>query len=173
MTPEFSRSVRIDAIGSAPQRHALEALTLERGALAKRFDLVSLNTLKADVTLFAEGGHFRAQGTFSAALAQACVVSGMPVSSQIAGPFDIRFVAAQIGEGDDVELDADDCDEMTHDGHGIDLGEAVAQTLALMLDPFPRARDADAYLQASGLVDTGPTGPFAALKGLKGQLESK
>ena len=52
-----------------------------------------------------------------------------------------------------------------------DLG-AVAETLALSLDPFPRAPDADAVLRAAGVLseDEAVTGPFAALKGLKDKL---
>jgi len=55
---------------------------------------------------------------------------------------------------------------MEHDGQAIDLGEAVAQTLALTVDPFPRSAGADAALSELGAEESGP---FAGLKGLLGK----
>ena len=37
---------------------------------------------------------------------------------------------------EEVELEADDCDEIEFDGTQFDLGEALAQSLALAIDPF-------------------------------------
>ena len=62
-------------------------------------------------------------------------------------------------------------DEVAYSGGAIDVGEAVAQTLALALDPYPRAPNADAALQAAGITDEADLGPFAALKGLLGKGE--
>jgi hypothetical protein len=42
----------------------------------------------------------------------------------------------------------------------------AAQTLALALDPYPRAPRADAALKAAGVIDESQTGPFAALGAL-------
>ena len=51
---------------------------------------------------------------------------------------------------------------------GVDLLELVRETLALGLDPHPRAPDADiAELDYEPEADEMPTGPFAALAGLK------
>ncbi len=56
-----------------------------------------------------------------------------------------------------------------YDRAEIDVGEAVAETLALNLDPWPRAPDAEAALRAAGVKREGEEerGPFAALAGLK------
>jgi hypothetical protein len=40
---------------------------------------------------------------------------------------------------------------MFYDGAMIDVGEAVAQTLALNLDPYPRAPDAGDALREAGV----------------------
>ena len=52
--------------------------------------------------------------------------------------------------------------------------EAVAETLSLNLDPYPRAPEADAVLRAAGVRREGgeeKENPFAALAGLKDKLK--
>ena len=51
-------------------------------------------------------------------------------------------------------------------GGAVDVGEAVAQTLALSVEPYPRVADADAKLRAAGIADEGAGGAFSGLKGL-------
>ena len=60
-----------------------------------------------------------------------------------------------------------DCDVVFHDGSAIDLGEAIADTLALSLDPYPRSAGADAALKEAGVLTEAEAGPFAALAKLK------
>ncbi len=69
-------------------------------------------------------------------------------------------------ETEEIELSDEDCDMVALDGEWIDMGETVAQSLALNLDPYPRAPDADATLRKLGVLSEDETGPFAALKGL-------
>lgn len=71
------------------------------------------------------------------------------------------------GGEEEIELSDEDCDTLSHDGGAIDLGEAVAQTLALAIDPFPRGPNADAALRAAGVIGEEDAGPFAVLKALK------
>ena len=67
-----------------------------------------------------------------------------------------------------LELSELDCDMLPHDGKTIDLGEAIAETLALALDPYPRSADAEARLRAAGVIDEEAAraagSPFAGLK---------
>ena len=49
--PEFSRPVRVDTLGAAPRRLSLEADAAERAALARRFGLVAIDRLAAEVAL--------------------------------------------------------------------------------------------------------------------------
>ena len=55
------------------------------------------------------------------------------------------------------------------------LGEAVAQTLLLGLDPYPRSPAAEAALRDAGVKSEeearAESSPFAALAALKGKLE--
>jgi len=170
-TPELSRPVRIDTLGEVPRMLSIEADEAERTALARRFGLLALDRLEADVALVSAAGAVRCDGRLSASVVQACVASGEPVPAMVEEPFALRFVAAEPGASDEeVELGADDLDVVTFDGAMVDAGEAVAQTLALALDPFPRAPQAEMALRDAGVLAEGETGPFAALKALRDRL---
>ena len=65
-------------------------------------------------------------------------------------------------------------DVVFYDRAEVDVGEAVAETLSLNLDPYPRSPEADAILREAGVKREGEeeTGPLAAaLAGLKGKLK--
>ncbi|WP_311270877.1 DUF177 domain-containing protein [Sphingobium sp. WCS2017Hpa-17] len=168
-TPEFSRTHKADAIGRLPAQLQIAAEPEERAALAKRFGLAALDRLEADYGLTVEDGAITARGRVRAALAQPCVATGTPVPETIDSDFVLRFVVEreEAQAADELELDAEDCDTIGYDGHVIDMGEAVAETMALAMEPFPRAPDADAYLKEAGVLSEEQASPFAALLGLK------
>ena len=166
--PEFSHTTPLSEIGLKAVRHNLVANDSERAALAKRFGLTALDSLTANVALSSDDIGIIATGSLAADVMQVCVASGVPVAAHIAESFAIRFSPEPIFEPDaDIELEIEEADSMFHDGRVIDLGEAVAQTLALAIDPFPRSADAEEVLQEAGLIDETPTGPFAALAALR------
>jgi uncharacterized metal-binding protein YceD (DUF177 family) len=168
IVPEFSHVVPLSEIGLKPVHHKLLANDAERAALAKRFGLIALDSLSAAVTLSNDDVGIIATGSLTAEVKQVCVASGVPVAAMIAESFAIRFFAEPIYEPDaEIELAIDDCDNMFHDGRVIDLAEAVAQTLALAINPFPRSPDAEAILKEAGVKDEHATGPFAALAALR------
>lgn len=168
MTPELSRPIRIDTLGAGPRKLDLVADEGERAALVRRLRLLALDRLAATAELTREGEAVIAVGRIEALVAQACVASGAPVAQTIDEPFALRFVPERPDAlPEEMELGATDLDELGYSGGSVDLGEAVAQTLALALDPFPRAPDADAALRAAGVVGEDEAGPFGALKGLK------
>jgi uncharacterized metal-binding protein YceD (DUF177 family) len=174
MTPEFSRPVRIDTLGEGDRAIAIEADEAERAALATRFGLISIERLAASATLTRKGDVISAQGRIEARVTQACVATGQPLPASVAEPFTLKFVPEAV-EGEplaEIELDVEDCDTIDYAGGAVDLGEAVAETLVLALDPFPRAPDADKALKDAGVVseDEAEVGPFAALKALKDKL---
>jgi len=168
---EFPRPVRLDAIGQAPHALHLTAEPAEREALAKRFDLVTLDRLEVEAAVRREAATVFAEGRISADVVQSCVATGQPIPATVHEPFSLRFVPeTAIGDADEVELSDGDCDTLSYAGSAIDLGEAAAETLLLALDPFPRCADADDTLRAAGLVDESDVGPFAALKALRDKL---
>ena len=168
---EFSRPVALDTIGDAPRAASIRATTDECAALAVRFGLAAVQALSAEAKLIAQGDAYLATGHIAGSVIQLCIATDEPVPALVNERFEIRFVSPQhTPDADEIELASDDCDVMEHDGQSLDLGEAAAQTLALALDPFPRAANADTILAQAGVVgdDEAVTGPFAGLKGMLG-----
>lgn len=145
--PEFSRQVILETIGEDETTTRIEPTVAERSALAVRFGLLAINRLVATVRLVrAEGGALvRVAGHFEAEVTQACVVSLEPVASRLEGDFSLFYDTTggdeQQGGEIMVDLDRDDPPEPVPPG-GIDLGEVVAEQVALALDAYPRAKGA-------------------------------
>jgi uncharacterized metal-binding protein YceD (DUF177 family) len=163
--PEFSRPVDVRGIGDEPVR--IEAGHAEREALARRFDLVSIERLEATVTFDVDGANVDAAGTLEADVVQSCAVSGDDLSVAIREPLVLRFVPETPILEEEIELEEADLDEIPYSGTTFDLGEAVAQSLALAIDPFATGPDADRVRREKGLSDEAASGPFAALAALK------
>ena len=89
----------------------------------------------------------------------------MPV--RIDEPLALRFVPAAEPEEEELELAESDLDEIPFEGHVFDLGEAVAQSLALAIDPYATGPEAERVRKEAGLSDEAASGPFAALAALK------
>lgn len=170
MTPEFSRAIRIDTLGEGTREIAIEADAAERAALALRFGLIAIDRLTAKASLIRTGDIVSATGTFAAEVVQTCVATATPLPASLSEAFSLRFVPALAADEEEIELKEEDCDVIDYADGAVDLGEAVAETMALALDPFPRSPDADAILKAAGVVDETEVGPFAILKGLKDKL---
>jgi uncharacterized metal-binding protein YceD (DUF177 family) len=168
MTDAFAHSMRLDRIADG-ERVDLVADESERKAVAGRLGLDSLDRLDAHATLYRTKDVIRAEGRLAAALDQRCVITGEPVAAHVDEPFEILFMPEpQSGRSDEeIELAATDCDVVFHDGSTIDLGAAIADTLALCLDPYPRSAGAEAALREAGVLDEAAAGPFAALAQLK------
>jgi uncharacterized metal-binding protein YceD (DUF177 family) len=134
--------------------------------------LIALDTLTAAATLTRDSATVTATGRLQAHAVQPCVASGEPVPATVVEAFTLRFEPeAPAGAGEDeIELAETDLDVVPYAGGAIDLGEAVAQTFALALDPFPRAPGADDALREAGVVSEEDLGPFAALKALRDKL---
>lgn len=171
MTPEFSRTFRLDELGGGPRAVSIEADEGERAALAARFGLIGIDGLKATAELARNGDTVTATGRLEGEVTQSCVASGEPVPARIAEDFALRFVPLR-GESDaeEIELAESDLDELDYEGSSVDLGEAVAQTMALALDPFPRAPGAEEKLREAGVLGEEDASPFAVLKALKDKL---
>lgn len=164
--PELSRPVRLDTIG-AGRTIEVEALPYERAALMARFELQSLDRLTAEWRLAAVVAGVEAEGRIEAMGAQACVTTGEPVPFELDAAVSLLFVAARVGEPDEeVELSDADLDTLPIEGGVVDVGEATAQSVALELDPYPRAPDADDRRRALGIATEVEASPFAALLGL-------
>ncbi|HEV2078279.1 MAG TPA: DUF177 domain-containing protein [Allosphingosinicella sp.] len=170
--PEFSRPVRIDTLGSTPRQMSLGANEAERAALAKRFGVVEIERLSAEAAVTRSVDQVVASGTLSAKVTQSCVATREPVEETVDEEFRIEFrpQPSATSEEDEIELGEGELDVVFYDGGSIDIGEAVAETLSLSLESYPRAPNADEVLKEAGVKGEEEAGPFGALAALKDKL---
>lgn len=168
---DFAHRLALDQIRDG-DRLDIIANEAERAAVADRLRLLSLERLEAHAVLSRDGAKVRATGRLKASLEQSCVATGDPCPAHIDEPFDLLFVPEpKAGRADEeVELDQADLDTVFHDGSAIDLGDAIADSLALSLDPYPRSAMADTALKEAGVLAEEEASPFAALAALKNKL---
>jgi uncharacterized metal-binding protein YceD (DUF177 family) len=171
--PEFSRTVPVEALDDTPRRLEVQAEEVERINLARRFGLIAIDRLAAELALTRSGTEVAARGTLSAAVTQACVATGAPVEAALEASFEILFrPQPRIARGDEeVELSESELDVVFYDGAAVDVGEAVAETLSLNLEPYPRAPEAGEALKAAGVKSEEEAGPFGALASLRDKLK--
>lgn len=140
----------------------------ERAALAARFSLVSIDSLSGTMFLSRDGENVHARGHLQASIVQSCAISGDDLPARVEEDLDLLFVPAiaDAAPDEEIELEESDLDEIPYEGDRFDLGEAVAQSLALAIDPFACGPDADRVRQEVGLAEPEKENPFAKLKGL-------
>jgi uncharacterized metal-binding protein YceD (DUF177 family) len=177
-SPEFSRRIVVKDLPPEGTAQNLVADAAEREALTRRFDLLALDELEAAVEVWPlRGGLVRVEGRFRATVTQSCVVTLEPVTSRLEEMFAVLYgppapltATAKV----EVEVAPDEEEgppEPIEDGE-IDLGEAIAQQLALAIDPYPRAPGASlaalsAYLEEPAGEAEQAESPFGALARLK------
>lgn len=167
---ELSRLLRLDRVPPAGASLDVAASDLEREALARRFGVLALPEMAATVTLSPEAsGRWRVEGRLRALVVQACGITLEPVEQRIDEGFLLRFSTdAEEIDRDSGELIVDSDAAEPLEGDSLDLGEIVADQLALAIDPFPRKPGA----QLTDILPAQPTGsasdsPFAPLAALK------
>jgi uncharacterized metal-binding protein YceD (DUF177 family) len=181
-TNEFSRSVVIDPWPDAGIAVDVTAEPGERQALARRFDLLEVRSLRGHGRL--ERGDEPAEvvlrGWLEADVVQACVVSLEPVPARLRQPIERRYRRSAVAAAQPERfqptgaIDLDDGEDEVEpvSGREIDLGEAFAEELGLSLDPYPRALGA-AAIEATALAPyvragrADPGRPFAVLQQLR------
>lgn len=166
---DFAHRLPLDQIRDG-DRLDVSADDTERRAVADRLGLLSLDRFEAHAVLSRDGQKIRACGRLKASLEQACVATGEAIPARIDEPFELLFMPEPKAGDEEVELAENELDTIFHDGAAIDLGGAVADSLALTLDPYPRSAGADAALKEAGVLTEEEAGPFAALAALKSKL---
>lgn len=163
MSAEFSHRLPLAHVPAAGQRLRLEAAPAEREALARRFDLLSLHSLVAELRLMPGGeGVIHVMGEFTAELEQACGITLVPIPQSVREAVAWRLLP----EGMEPSDGEDDPDDIETEQGAADLGEALAQQMSLALDPYPRAPGAT--MPENG-DDATAHSPFAQLLRLKPQ----
>jgi uncharacterized metal-binding protein YceD (DUF177 family) len=165
--PEFSRPVSVSRLPPGGQ-FRVAAEPREREALARRFALVAIDRLEAEIRLTRlANAALRLDGRLDADVVQSCVVTLDPVPAHVADEFTIVFTP-EIAAAREVELTGEEEAVEFLEGDTIDLGEAAAQQLSLALDPYPHAADATLPAEASTAL-LAEDHPFAALARLRRQ----
>ena len=163
--PEFSRLLPLGSVGQEGRREVLEADEAERAALARRFGIPAVERFRAELFLRPEAdGAVRVEGLLDAAVVQSCVVTLEPVPQQVEEAVALRLLPAGREPRDEPD---DEADEVATRNGVADLGEAVAEQLALALDPYPRVPGAVLPAEASEPGER----PLAALAKLRDSLK--
>ncbi len=173
----FSYPVKVGHISANPVDVHLEADDTELKGLAALWNVLSVESLTADVKISRwKRDGVRMKGHVQAKIVQACVVTLEPVESvidedfeQLFVPADSKLARAPSMDAGEMILDPDGPDlPETFVGDTIDAGEAVTEFAALAIDPYPRKPGVafEGHLEDSGEDDKKPS-PFAALKDWK------
>jgi uncharacterized metal-binding protein YceD (DUF177 family) len=166
--PEFSRRVPLGRLGAEPFRQRIEATAEERERLSRRFDLVALDRLVGEVELRRQTGELIVlEASFEAEFEQCCAVTLEPVRGEVSDRFSLVYGPVP-DRDEEIALSGDEPAFEPLNGDAIDIGEAVAQELSLVVPVFPRHPDAT--------IDDAPAaepleGPFAALARLRKNAE--
>jgi len=171
MQEEFSRLVTVSALPDEGRTVVLQATEAERVGLAKRLDLVALDRLEASVTAAKRRAGAAVRIQFTADVVQSCVVTLEPLRAKIEDCVDLLYRSENTekspaaGERREVVVGLDDDDSYEPlTGDTIDLGAAVAEHLALAIDPY--RRKPGATLEPAGAEAEAADRPFAALADL-------
>ena len=163
--PEFSRPLQTDRVPKAGSVEKLHAEPRELIALARRMKIPAIHALSAEIRATPwRGGGIKLEGHLTADIEQVSVISLEAFRETVSIPVSRYFLppgAVVENEGED---DADPIQ-----GGIDDLGEVVAETLALDLEPYPR-KPGEAF--AEHVEDDAAPGenpsPFAVLARDKG-----
>lgn len=188
LSPEWSVLVDVDKIPTAtPKTFQIEATDEERIDLARRLAILSVEKVRADVTLQrVRGGMIHALGTLYADVIQPCVVSLAPVPQTMEEEFEgwfggddaaVSFARAKnereaIKPGAETEILEESVDPEPIVNGKIDIGELATQCLSLGLEPYPHAEGVAYEIGVDSHEET-PEGvslrknPFEALKDWK------
>jgi uncharacterized metal-binding protein YceD (DUF177 family) len=158
----------------------LTATEKERMSLSNRFGIPSIEVLIADVRIEPKSRGKKVKvlvhTDIFAKVIQTCVVTLDPIESEVRTGARVQFVSDVSLVSGDVEIwgEDDDSPDLIVDGV-IDVGELVAEQMALLLDPFPRKVGVNFVTQEGNIkafdsAEKKPH-PFADLEKLKGKLD--
>jgi uncharacterized metal-binding protein YceD (DUF177 family) len=159
----LSTVIDVDSLPfSGPQICKIDCDESECTALAARFGFAAVARLSARLKVKRAGpGHWNVTGKLQAEVTQLCGVTGEPVPESVDFTIEERYCRAS-EEGTDIDVSLDGFEPLV-DG-AIDLGEVVAQTLAISVNPWPRSVDAP---HSFAVGESENEHPFAGLAALK------
>ena len=172
-TVDLSFTLSAASLEKEPLNFSVCATEKERENLVERFDLVSLDALSAEVRVQNKGSDngVLIAGHLNAILVQRCTITLEDVPETLDVDFDVLLVdpemAAMLDESENyLDPDAPDYDAL--EGDIIEIGEIVAQTLSVWMEPYPRAPSASVAVPDNSKVTVNEPelerpNPFAGL----------
>jgi hypothetical protein len=168
--PEFSRPLDVTRVPPQGSTEKISAEAQECADLARRFGLPALYGLEAELEVSRwRGEGLKIKGRFIADIDEVCVVSLDIFRSQLADDFENYFLPAGNSAGAAL---IEEGDAEPFENGIIDMGEVVAESVALALDPYPRKpgvtfADVIENEHASGPGKAEERHPFAGLGPLR------
>jgi hypothetical protein len=169
--PLLDARFRIDNIPPEGREIEVKATEAQRAAIADRLDISALDKLEAKLRLTRFRGGLRIEGRLEAITEQPCVVTFEPVKQAMDEEVERVFLPASEQPAVSVthpevyiDLEADELPDY-FEGHEVDLSEALVETVALALDPYPRAEGVTVEDLGLG-EDEADESPFSSLKSL-------
>jgi len=159
--PEFSRPLESRRVPKEGSIERIVATSEECLALAGRIGVHSVQALSAELRVRPwQGVGVKLEGSLVADLEQISVISGNAFRVRLRAPVERFFLPAGVAFGAE-EADVDELVEGQ-----VDLGEVVAETLILAVDPYPRLEGErfDLLQSASSEAANVASSPFASLK---------
>ena len=158
---EFSRPLRVDRVPALGSHERIAADEKECAALAKRLGVPKLHSLGGWLKAVPwRGGGLKITGTLKAEVDQVSVISLETFTSTFEYAIERYFLSPRAGNPT-AEEDVDIIE------HGIvDLGEILAETMALELDPYPR-KEGEVFSDIEEPPEPAKVSPFTALSKLK------
>jgi len=176
---EIERIIDLDRMARSGSALDIVASESECAALARRFGFLGLQGFAARVTVdLRPGGQVVVEGRLRGKIIQACVLTLEPVTQELDDVFRIIFQKDLAEERDPesgeavLNAQADAPEPLT--GNMLDVGEIVAEQLALAAEPYPRRAGVkleDILPKSKGGGRRGAPGqqrhPFAGLAALR------
>jgi hypothetical protein len=158
---EFSRPLQVDRVPALGCHERLAADEKECAALAKRFDLPRIHSLGGLLKVVPwRGGGLKVTGTLNARVDQVSVISLETFTSDLEFAIERYFLSPRAGQPT-AEEDVD-----VIENGSVDLGEILAESMALELDPHPR-REGEVFNDIEEHPESAKVSPFTSLSKLK------
>ncbi len=179
MPPEapFRRPMPVSALPRDREtKFRIVAEEHEREALARYLDVDRIDRLSfaGFISPEADDG-WRIRGHLVARVEQACVVTLAPLSFRHDAQIERHYVPAeQVIEGAEIRVLHDEADLPDPYEDSLDPAQLAVESLALMIDPYPRAEGAEmAETPYTTPDDDDADRPFAALAALKSPADDE
>lgn len=169
-------SIRVDSMPPTGRELKLSVGEEDRVQIAALLRVTEVPTLEVSLHAVKFRGGMRVTGRLTASVVQPSVVTLDPVRQEISEPVDRVFLpgsekprAPTANAEVFIDLEAEDIPDH-FEGPEADLSSLIIETLALAIDPYPRAEGES--LDALGLAEPeAEESPFASLKSLKKNSE--